>query len=494
MREGLQGAVADAGAVKPPEPTVMPKLDESKIKIDPKEFEGLGYALIGMALVGGATSRGNWLAASASLNGAMRGFHEGKQLEAQKEYKRYETEFKAATDAENRAQQKYKDILDNKRLTINDQLQMLRVVATENGHTETAMRAAAKDLTGAIEHIEARKQQMLGLQVRQDSSNVKLMVQIDQQDKKRAAGEGVTGGLSTKYNDDAEYRRQVDYYARMVNLGLNLPPRFAQNVGKNFAHDVTVAATMQGTMDPADVVGNKAMIRELNAESQKLGTQAGSVKIAVGELDSFVPLAREASEKVNRAGWRPVNQLTQLAQDQLSAAQKDFLIKNRSVQTAFSQVISRGAPTVHSSEEAEHMLLTADSKEVYDAALKALVQDSQGALQGLNEAHNAHAELISHLGTPGNQIPPKGIPGSDIPPKAAAAPPKPAGMPQTYKEGGTSYALMFDGTTWGYAGKDAKGNAVGFELTPEKQRDIFRKTRTPGGPLNKKRDESATAQ
>ena len=149
-------------------------VDEAKTKVDPKEYEGLSLALIGMALIGGAASHGNWLQASASLNGALKGFHEGNTAQAQREYDRFEREFKAASAQEKQADKEYEDALNSRKLTINEQLARVESIARRYGHEDVLSAAKTKSFQQVINQTEARRAQLIGTEQRQQAVTVRV--------------------------------------------------------------------------------------------------------------------------------------------------------------------------------------------------------------------------------------------------------------------------------------------------------------------------------
>ena len=147
------------------------------------------------------------------------------------------------------------------------------------------------------------------------------------------------------------------------------------------------------------MAANKLTIRQLTAEAQKLGTQSASVAIANKELQRFIPLAEKAIDAVPRTQWKPINKLIQAGENTWSPEQKRLVIANRSVQNAFSQLIQRGAPTVHSLTEAEKLLDSADSPAVYKAGMDQLRQEGIQADAGLQDAYEDLQARVKKMGS-----------------------------------------------------------------------------------------------
>lgn len=242
---------------------------------------------------------------------------------------------------------------------------------------------------------------------RADARERRLVGALAQRQANAAGAGGGAGKLSKQYEEDPEYKKKVDFWAKMITSGGTLPARFAQVVGKNFSGDVYSAAATNAGGEANDVLANKISMKQMTSEAQKLGTQSASVAIANKELQKFIPLAESAIDAVPRAGWKPINQLIQAGENTWSPEQKRLVIANRSVQNAYSQLIQRGAPTVHSLTEAEKLLSTADSPEVYKAAMSQLRAEGVAAEEGLVEAHSDLRKRVQGIGKDDK---PKGAP------------------------------------------------------------------------------------
>ncbi len=355
--------------------------------IDAKDYEALSYGLIAMAMIGGVASKGKWLEVGSVLNGALSGYLEGNKIEAQKRYKDYDEQFKGAMAKEAQANREFETILKDRHMRIGDQINAYRIVAAKYDRQDALAAAQSRSLDRMWQSIESRKTAMTRLEEAHERATEKIRV-----------SQGGTG-LSEKYTSDPAYKKNVDYWAKYLQMGNSLPPRFAQSgAGKQMMPDILNVVPTMGGGNPADMMANKLSQREMTAEAQKLGTQAASVAIANAELERFIPAAEKAVDNVPRSSFRPLNKLLEAGQNTWSPEQGQFVIAHRAVLNAFSQLIQRGAPTVHSLTEAEALLSTADSPTVYKAKMKQLKIEGEQAEAGLQDARDALLKRARNIG------------------------------------------------------------------------------------------------
>jgi hypothetical protein len=401
MEAELQKQIAEPYPTRPH--TELPQFKPEPI-VNAKEYEALSYGLLAMAMLGGVASQGRWLEVGSSLNGALEGYLKGNMQNAQKRYEDYETQFKGAVAKEQQANKEFEDILTNKKLRLTDQMNLYKIAAAKYDRQDARAAAQSKNYDAMWRSLESNKTALLKIMDHNELVGATLAAKLNA---------GGTGGLSEKYKTDPQYKKNVDYWAHLLKIGGSLPPRFAQSgAGKLMMPDIIQVVPTLGGGSPTEMVANQLTRRQLNAEAQKIGTQSASVSIANAELQRFIPIAKERVDAVPRVGWKPINQLIQAGENTWSPEQGRLVIANRAVQNAFSQLIQRGAPTVHSLQEAETLLQTADSPAVYKAKLDQLVQEGVGAELGLKDAHDHLIERARAMG----EDTPKGGDGSAAPP------------------------------------------------------------------------------
>jgi hypothetical protein len=154
MEAGVSKEIDQLGAVKPPPKADLPTY-QPKPLVDPNEYQKFSGALLGMALIAGIASKGNWMGVTASLNGALKGHLEGDQARAEKDWQDYKTKFDEAKAKSEAQQKEFADILQNKRLTINDMLTQIKIASAKYGRDDTKFEAEQKSIDGIWKRIES---------------------------------------------------------------------------------------------------------------------------------------------------------------------------------------------------------------------------------------------------------------------------------------------------------------------------------------------------
>jgi hypothetical protein len=132
---------------------------------------------------------------------------------------------------------------------------------------------------------------------------------------------------------------------------------------------------------PVEISQATANYRALTAAAKTTAIQEANIGGVIEELKMATPIAERALQDVTRTGFKPVNEIIKISASNWSPEEKAFMAANRTLQTYYSQIISRGAPTVHSSEEAEKLLNTADSPEMYRATIAMIRLEADIALE-----------------------------------------------------------------------------------------------------------------
>jgi len=145
-----------------PLPTVqkvdMPKAPNAPI-VNQGEWQKLGLALVGMAMMSGA-AKGNWMAAGQFLNGAMQGYTQGHEELARDNFQKYQEQLKVAMDQQNQRNQEYRELLNNRKLSINEMISQYRTMSAEDGRADQISAANTRSIA-AMDRALASQEMMM---------------------------------------------------------------------------------------------------------------------------------------------------------------------------------------------------------------------------------------------------------------------------------------------------------------------------------------------
>lgn len=362
--------------------TAVPEFKPQPI-IDAKDYEQLSYGLIAMAMIGGIASKGKWLEVGDALNGALSGYLKGNQEVAKKRYEDYTREFQGAMAKEAQANREFEDILRDKKMRIQDQISQYRIVAAKYDRQDALVAAQSRSLDAMWRSIESRKTAMYRLQESHDRAQEGFALRRDMFEAKRAdaAKASGTGTLSEKYTTDEAYKKQVDFWAKYVAQGNNLPPRFAQSgAGKAMFQDIVqVVPTVAGS--PEAVRAGAVALTGEKSQARAVGTRAATVEMAAGEARNMANIVLETSEKFPRSSYQPVNKaLMSFEKNTGNVEARQFGAAVNSYINAYSRAIApTGVATVADKEHAREILSTADSHEQLKGLMTVLDREMAAA-------------------------------------------------------------------------------------------------------------------
>lgn len=293
----LAGAEKDLAALKAPTPTEKPEWKPHPI-VDPKEFQGFSMAILGMALVGGAISRGNWLGVSSSLNGALKGYLDGSREKADREFQDYKTRFDAALQRDKEQQKEFEDVLRSKNLSINSMLREVSNLANKYHREDMRMEAEQRSIDGLGRQLDAMDRSIAQIEAQHERLSVTLGLGLKRLDMGGQAFEH----LNPYGQWFIEQRTLGGDKSAMAELekryGGVAAAEMANQMGKLFA---------ESGRDPREMTQE-----QLNNQVQLVVQKQASLRIAgVERLTSVVQSVesrvRDLTQKVNGAGLTTVN-------------------------------------------------------------------------------------------------------------------------------------------------------------------------------------------
>jgi hypothetical protein len=188
---------------------------------------------------------------------------------------------------------------------------------------------------------------------------------------------GAGGGL-----DDGAVTYAADIYRRTGQLP-------ALGMGRAAAGLRTAVINRAAAMDAADnrtgadAVVSFAENQGARASARTLGTREANAGMAVNELSSFIPIAKESLAPIYRTGFLPVDQLYQAYQSNTNdPALAKAHAALQATENAYARAISpNGVPTDASRATAHEMLTTARSPDALYATLDQMQVEAQAALR-----------------------------------------------------------------------------------------------------------------
>lgn len=115
-------------------------------------------------------------------------------------------------------------------------------------------------------------------------------------------------------------------------------------------------------------------------ETQVAAGQAGKVQVAQEDIKQFAPLVLDASAKLPRGTWMPINKLMQTADESLSDPDLVTLkVYVTSLLNAYDQLAARGGTDVKKREEAHSLITSAQGPKALEAGVKAFEVEAEKA-------------------------------------------------------------------------------------------------------------------
>ena len=294
-------------------PTYQPKP-----LVSGKDYQGLSMALLGMALIGGATSRGNWMGASASLNGALKGYKEGAQDRAEREYKDYQTKFAEAKAHDDRAQKEFEDILNSKKLSINEMLTQIKLASSKYDRQDVRFAAEQKSIDAIRRQVEASRNSLAQAEERHIRANEGFAVSLQ---KSATAKQGAADLL----NEDGKWLVDQTLAGGNTKFMQLVMSRYGGALAAESMNNVAKELRAKN-IDPRTL--NESQMNLMVQRSVQ--TQASNRLAGVTRLtDAMKPLEGELArlvEKVNGKGVRPANATLNWVRSNLGDADYNELV------------------------------------------------------------------------------------------------------------------------------------------------------------------------
>ena len=364
MESAVNKEISGLSGIQPPKPTPLPEY-QPKPPVDAKEYQQLSMGLIAMALIGGIASKGNWMGASASLNGALKGYMEGNKEAAERDYKDYQTKFKEAQAKSAAEQKEFEDILQNKRLSINDMLTQIKVAAAKYGRDDVRAEAEQKSIDGIWRRVETMDATIARITDADQRQRAGLDAAMD---RKKATD---AGGLDEKGLQSAVDQYRAGDTSAFTGLSKQDKARARNRLGDE--------DEIRGTTG-ADQAARNANFAGVKAGERTLGTRQANIDSAVTEAEKILPILRKASDAVQRSKSTNMNELIQIGERGTSDENLlRFSQAARSFANIYTRAVVPGASGVQDREESIKNLPTFTDQKSFNGVLDIMEQEMKAA-------------------------------------------------------------------------------------------------------------------
>jgi hypothetical protein len=183
--------------------------------------------------------------------------------------------------------------------------------------------------------------------------------------------------------------RTSELLASFASKGVALPTGFRSQAQMQATLDGLLAKFPNNTPDEiADMVASGQIdFGAAKKETTTAAAQAGRVAMATNELNTFAPLVLQASAKVPRGSFVPINKLLQMGEGSISDPNlRQLKIGINSMLNAYDQLAARGGTDMNKRAEAHSLLGSADSPEALAAAIDMFQKEASAAGQAAAEA------------------------------------------------------------------------------------------------------------
>lgn len=305
LEDAASKAAGELASMKAPTPTELPKWEPKPI-VDPKDFQSFSFALLGMAMIGGAVSRGNWLGVSSSLNGALQGYLDGAKDRADREFKDYQTKFKEAQAHDEQAQKEFENILTNKNNTINSMLQQVKIAAAKYGREDIRQAAEQKSIDSIWRQVEATDRSLSSIQQHNDSLAVQFELGKARLDK---TGGGPGMDLEAPVNANAKWFVEQTLAGGNDKYEKELQSRYGGPIAMAVFNDVGAQLQAQGidprVMTQAQLDNQVQLSTQRQISQRTAGVQrlTDSIKQIEGEVSRLTAKVNGKDPRLINAGF-----------------------------------------------------------------------------------------------------------------------------------------------------------------------------------------------
>ena len=347
---------------------------------DPHDDETWLFAAGLLGAFAGALTRNHATNALAAFSGAIQGYHEGSKAKFDQNMKIWEAENKKVLETNRASQDRYRNILQDRKLSMDQMSVALQVAGAE--FDDKGMVAAAKSKNALVI-------------ANYHDQNAKAMEQV-QATYERISNQREQAEKRDQANKLAQLRDEADKYAfgpegearfQSIMRGAQPPPSQSQR-GTSF-----IALRDQAISDRLSAAGydfgsfkisqaekqQKALIPGRTeaagkaAEARTFGSAGANIEIVMSRAGPVLTNAAEAANGVPASQFKRINELYQKTAEEISdPAIRNFKVANEEVAALFAAVLNprSGVITVSAMDHARQLIAASDGPEAYQSILE----------------------------------------------------------------------------------------------------------------------------
>lgn len=369
----------------------------------PEDYRKYSMEFAGaMAVMGALAGRFTRNAGNASLNafaGALKGWQSGNLQAYETAAKEWEQNTKKTLENNQIELDKYKQVMEDKKLNIDQMMASMNIIATEHQNKIMFDATMAKNYTLALNAAD----KMAANQTKTQTSFDKLQeVRQKQQAETKASVEDLNAHPEKVSQMPLKDYQKLKGDAEV--LGLTIPDQVVSKGGTpRSANAMAVQKFMEEHPDATaeQLQEFTAHQAELSSAGRTKGTRETNLDIILRVTDSAIPAALAASDKVPRGKWVPLNEIIQKGQVATSNTElAQFGMANLQLAEGWARAMNpTGVMRESDRDKALSFLSTATSQQTYKALVEQLrtqIQRERAAIQsGKATAVSAPGEVPS---------------------------------------------------------------------------------------------------
>lgn len=318
----------------PPEQEKQP--DAPKMGDFGKDAQDYTTAMSVLSALTGAFSRQHATTALNAFGAGIKGYQEGNKQAFDEAHKQWKDASEAAIANNKTLTDKYKEILDNRKLTEEEQMNGINAIA-EQYHDN--IMAVSTSISQAVSIYDSQ----VKAAATAEAAHERLALMKQTLDQK----------FNTKLPQDV-----IDQKVEMLHSGLSYTQAGLTGTRNGTNPERTAVDEAWQKKYPDDDYSKAIMQRATTtAEGKKYATQEESLVSASNILDKSLPSLLDISKKYSLSDSTDINSVYNFMKSHASSEDfANFSTQLRAVTSDYSQLIGRGKQTVHSDDEALRIL------------------------------------------------------------------------------------------------------------------------------------------